>query len=59
MTQVSSRSLGGWMRVEGIRYQEGEIIVHMLDYGPADPPCCPAVPSERRFGLEQRGLRKM
>lgn len=47
------------MRVEGIRYQEGEIIVHMLDYGPADPPCCPAVPSERRFGLEQRGLRKM
>ena len=58
LTHVSSLSLGERMRVEGIRYQEGEIIVHVLDYGPADPPCCPSVAYERRFVLEEGGLRE-
>jgi hypothetical protein len=59
LAHVSSHPLGGGMRIEGIRYEEGRIVVHVLDYDPDDPPCCPSLPSERRFILDGTELREV
>jgi len=56
MQHVATHPLGSRLRVEGIRYQEGTIVLHLLDYAPDDPPCCPSLPIEERFYLEGQAV---
>ncbi len=55
MEHLASIELGGALRIEGIRYDQGEIVLHLLDYASDDPPCCPSLPQLRRFSLDQEG----
>jgi len=51
MVHVATTPLGERMRIEGIRYQDGSIVIHTMEYGPEDPPCCPGIPVLRHFRL--------
>jgi len=57
MQHIATHPLGARLRVEGIRYQDGAIVVHLIDYAPDDPPCCPSLPLEERFSLEGQEVR--
>jgi len=59
MQHVATHPLGARLRVEGIRYQDGTIVVHLLDYAPDDPPCCPSLPLEERFSLQGQEVRSI
>ncbi len=47
----ASHPLGEGLRVEGVRYDAGEIVVHLLFPTPEDPPCCPSRSVVQRFRL--------
>jgi hypothetical protein len=49
MSYLGSAPLGGRLRVEGIRYADGNVILHLLEFAPDDPPCCPSLPMQREF----------
>jgi len=49
MSYLGSAPLGGRLRVEGIRYAEGNVILHLLEFAADDPPCCPSLPVQREF----------
>lgn len=59
MQHLGSRLLGGPFRVEGIRYEAGEIVVYLLDYSLDDPPCCPTISLQRRFHLVDGEVREV
>jgi len=59
MRHVATVPLGARLRVEGIRYEAGTIVVHLLDYAPDDPPCCPSLPLEERFTLQGQEVQPL
>ena len=59
LLHLATHPLGARLRVEGIRYQEGTIVLHLLDYAPDDPPCCPSLPLEERFSLEGQAVQSI
>lgn len=60
MVHRASHPLGEGLRIEGIRFVDGEVMVYLLTPTPEDPPCCPSRSELRRFTLvEGRLLEQM
>jgi len=53
---LASLELGGAMRIEGLRFSAREVRVHTMEYAGEDLPCCPTLPAERRFAVENGEL---
>ncbi len=45
----ASHSLGNGIRLEGLRFDAGTLLVYLLTPAPDDPPCCPSRSELRRF----------
>jgi len=59
MRHLDSYDLGGPFRVEGIRYEGGEIVTYLLDFAIDDPPCCPTISLQRRFQIVEGEVREV